>query len=261
VYVRLEEGKWVPARDYQRDAYLDFSKDPLVKYQYDKDGMHFHIELDDSTKVSYLHRNDGTKMQIVGPDTVFVATTQGLCVARDYQAAAFDEFEQSGGQEYEYNKDGISFQIKADDDGLPFMHPEGIAKRTIGRVRHLIWHDEGSSNGQSLVGATGEGASRAFAVRFNDGDTNYAVPTDCITKKQPGDGPLQVGDKVTITWSEQYAVSRQPQRGRNILRHLTQENCHSAHYYSFGKKKGHFGKHLPATLPSSLPLQATATAA
>jgi hypothetical protein len=49
----------------------------------------------------------------------------------------------------------------------------------------------------------------SFAIMFDDDDVNDAVPEQYITK-QSGNDPIQIGDKVTITWATHYEGETHP---------------------------------------------------
>ena len=75
----------------------------------------------------------------------------------------------------------------------------------------------------------------SYAVLFDDGDQDEAVPEQYISKQ--GVGPLQVGDKVTITWPSKYrgenhpAIIKEIKRYRSMKSKLFKEEIVNKHVF------------------------------
>lgn len=194
IRVKLENGQWVPARDYQKAAFLAFNNesnnDREYKYSDYNNDIHFSIK-NDIFDITYLVRND-SKIPIVDWNDVKVFLINSKPIdwydAQKYQTWAYFDFLYSH-EEYKYycskNSKDLNPNIKYTTILFDNIEPNIVF--SISRNENgVIFYENNCADGQRVRISNRESARKLYKYHVGRVTTNKNDQTNTYTTTKIG---------------------------------------------------------------------------
>ena len=253
IKIRLEDGKWVDARDYQKEAYKDFIKEETDihgrELKYDKNGFKFKIIrlLSDDSKQNdhggtYLIRENGIKSPIADWNNVKVFLTIGGNIdwyqSRPYQTWSYMHYVYSNANKIGYYSKGslnppqgyieipidnispnIIFTISRNDNGTIFYETNNVPP-----IRNRISDNENYRRGY-----------RSFINRIIDDGSEFKSAPSNISQKIPR--PAGVLDIVTVDENKMCQICNNFEKNIKFIPCNHEHTCYSCYELSYPSLK------------------------